>query len=150
MSERHKSRVLGIDYGERRVGLALSDPMGLIARGLPTIANKSLPEILESLENILQEHEVGVIVVGLPLTMRGEVSEMARKAEQFMQALRVEFDIPVQSWDERLTTALAHRTAKDYGKSPSRNKTAIDEISAILILQSYLDHQQSTVSKLHK
>jgi len=97
----------------------------------------------------LREYEVGLIVVGLPITMQGEVSEMARKAEQFMQALRAKFDIPVQPWDERLTTALAHRTAKYYGKSPSKNKMAIDEISAILILQSYLDHRKSKVSQVH-
>lgn len=149
MSEQHESRVLGIDYGERRIGLALSDPMGVIARGLPTISNKKLPEVLALLANILREYQVNLIVVGLPLTMQGEVSEMAKKAEQFIQAIRDKFDVPVQPWDERLTTAIAHRTAKEYGKSPSRNKTAIDQISAILILQSYLDRQSSKITKVH-
>lgn len=148
MAEESRSRVLGIDYGAKRIGVAVSDPTGLIARGLPTISHESLPKTLELLENLVHELGVRLVVVGFPLTLRGEVGHMADKTERFMQKLRERLDVPVEAWDERLTTALAHRTAKEYGKSPGRNKTAIDEIAATLILQNFLDHQRSKMPKL--
>jgi len=148
MVEERRTRVLGIDYGVKRIGLAVSDPTGLIAQGLPTLSHKSLPKTLESLENIVHELGVRLVVVGFPLTMRGEIGDMADKTEKFMQRLRERLDVPVEAWDERLTTVLAHRTAKEYGKSPGRNKTAIDEIAATLILQNYLDRQRAKMSKL--
>jgi len=132
-------RILGIDYGKKRIGLAVSDPMRKIAQGLPTIENCSLPEVFTELENIINHKEVIKIVVGFPITMKAEVGKAAQVTDRFVAALKKRFELPTVVWDERLTTVLAKRTMKEYGKSPSKNKSKVDEIAAILILQSYLD-----------
>ncbi len=132
-------RILGIDYGKKRIGLAVSDPMRKIARGLPTIENCSLPEVFTELENIINNQEVIKIVVGFPITMKAEVGKAAQVTDKFVTALKNRFELPTVVWDERLTSVLAKRTMQEYGKSPSKNKSKVDEIAAILILQSYLD-----------
>ena len=134
-----QGRILGIDYGKKRIGLAVSDPMRKIAQGLPTIANSSLPGIFTELENIISTHEINKIVVGFPITMKAEVGKAAQATDKFVTALKNRFDLPIMVWDERLTSVLARRTIKEFGKSPSKNKSKVDEIAAILILQSYLD-----------
>ena len=132
-------RILGIDYGKKRIGLAVSDPMRKIAQGLPTLTNSNLAQVFTDLENIISEHEIKKIVIGLPITMKAEVGRAAQVTNKFVTALKSRFELPTVVWDERLTSVLAKRTMKEYGKSPSKNKSKVDEIAAILILQSYLD-----------
>jgi len=134
-----QGRILGIDYGKKRIGLAVSDPMRKIAQGLPTVENSSLPEVFSELENIIIDHEINKIVVGFPVTMKAEVGKAAQFTNKFVTALKNRFELPTMVWDERLTSVLAKRTMKEFGKSPSKNKNKVDEIAAILILQSYLD-----------
>lgn len=136
-------RALGIDYGRKRIGLALSDPLGIIAQGLPTIANESLPNLLTKLETIIKEHKIKEIVVGLPITMKAETGVAAQVTNTFVTALKSRFNLPTVVWDERFTSVMAERTVKELGKSPSKNKGKVDEISAVLILQNYLDSVHS-------
>jgi len=134
-----RGRILGIDYGKKRIGLAVSDPVRKIAQGLPTLANTSLAQVFTELENIISDHEINKIVIGLPVTMKAEVGKAAQVTNKFVTALKNRFELPTMVWDERLTSVLARRTMKELGKSPSKNKNKVDEIAAILILQSYLD-----------
>ena len=134
-----QGRILGIDYGKKRIGLAVSDPMRKIAQGIPTLANSSLAQVFTELENIISDHEINKIVIGLPITMKAEVGKAAQVTNKFVTVLKNRFELPTMVWDERLTSVLARRTMKELGKSPSKNKNKVDEIAAILILQSYLD-----------
>jgi len=119
--------------------LAVSDPMRKIAQGLPTLTNSNLAQVFTDLENIISEHEIKKIVIGLPITMKAEVGKAAQVTNKFVTALKDRFELPTMVWDERLTSVLARRTMRELGKSPSKNKNKVDEIAAILILQSYLD-----------
>ncbi len=119
--------------------MAVSDPMRKIAQGLPTLTNSNLAQVFTDLKNIISEHEIKKIVIGLPITMKAEVGKAAQVTNKFVTALKDRFELPTMVWDERLTSVLARRTMRELGKSPSKNKNKVDEIAAILILQSYLD-----------
>lgn len=119
--------------------MAISDPMRKIAQGLPTLTNSNLAQVFTDLGNIISEHEIKKIVIGLPITMKAEVGKAAQVTNKFVTALKDRFELPTMVWDERLTSVLARRTMRELGKSPSKNKNKVDEIAAILILQSYLD-----------
>ncbi|MFQ5674577.1 MAG: Holliday junction resolvase RuvX [bacterium] len=134
-----QGRILGIDYGGKRIGLAVSDPSGIIARGLPTIANRGLPDVLDRIKRIVLEFGITEIVVGYPLTMKAKAGQAAQSTDRFMSALRKSLHLPTVAWDERLTSKLAERTIRELGKSPGKNKEKVDELAAVFILQSYLD-----------
>ena len=133
-------RIMAIDYGVRRIGIAVSDPLRMIAQALPTIQLKGLKQILSALETIINEKQVTEIVVGMPLNLKGEMTAAAQKVEKFMRLLQNQFKLPVHSWDERWTSMAAQRTIWEFGKAPSRHKDKVDQISAMLILQTFLDH----------
>ncbi len=133
-------RILAIDYGARRIGIAVSDPLRITAQTLPTIEAKGLEKVLSELETIIVDKKVAEIVIGMPLNLKGEKSAAAQKVEKFVQHLKNRFNLPVHSWDERWTSIAAQRTIREFGKSPSRHKKKVDQISAIFILQSFLDH----------
>lgn len=133
-------RILAIDYGVRRVGVAVSDPLRITAQSLPTIIAQSLEHLLSVLETIVNDKRVTEIVVGMPLNLKGEKSTAVHKVEQFVQHLKSRVNIPIHLWDERWTSRAAQRTIREFGKSPSRYKAKIDQISALLILQSFLDY----------
>jgi len=133
-------RILAIDYGARRIGIAVSDPLRLTAQSLPTMEARGLQKVLAELETIITGKNVVEIVVGMPLNLKGEKSQAAQKVEIFIQHLQKRFNLPIHSWDERWTSIAAQRTIREFGKSPSRHKEKVDQISAMLILQSFLDH----------
>jgi putative Holliday junction resolvase len=133
-------RILAIDYGARRVGIAVSDPLKLTAQSLPTIQAIGLQKVLSELEAIIADKNVAEIVVGMPLNLKGEKTAAAQKVEKFIHKLQNRFKLPVHSWDERWTSIAAQRTIWEFGKSPSQHKEKVDQISAMLILQSFLDH----------
>lgn len=135
-----RGRILAIDYGRKRIGVAVSDPLGLTAQGLPTITYSSEYDVLEKLRQIITEYEVNELVVGLPLNMKGEIGVSAYKAKLFFDCLQKKFGLPSTLWDERFSSVAAHRVLKELGESPSRNKQKVDQISAVLILQGYLDY----------
>jgi putative Holliday junction resolvase len=135
-------RVLGIDFGERRIGLALSDPTGTLATPLPTVkrrAGKRPP--LKALEEVIQEYEVEAIVFGLPLTPEGTESDWTRTIREVGKALSLRTGLPVHFVDERFTSARAERAVRSLGlpKHKREQKERVDAAAAVLILQSWLD-----------
>jgi len=133
-------RVLGVDVGERRLGVALSDPAGVVAHPLVTLRRQSWRRDLKILRELVERHKVERVVVGLPLRMDGTVGTSAKSALQFAERLRRALEVSVELWDERFTTLQAERALRESGTPPSRRRDLLNRVAAALILQSYLDH----------
>ncbi|MDN3513425.1 MAG: Holliday junction resolvase RuvX [Candidatus Brocadia sp.] len=132
-------RIMGIDYGEKRIGVAISDPLGIIAQGLPTIEYTNVPEALQKITNIVREKEATEIVVGLPKHMNNSLGEKAHAVLSFVDLLKKHTGIPINTIDERLSTVRAHRAMLEGDLSRKKRKERVDMIAAQLILQDYLD-----------
>ena len=135
-------RVLGLDYGSKTVGVAVSDPMGLTAQGVETIWRKQenkLRQTLARIEELVSEYQVERIVLGYPKNMNNTVGERALKSLEFKEKLERRTGLPVVMWDERLTTVEAERTLMETGVRRENRKQYLDELAAIFILQGYLD-----------
>jgi putative holliday junction resolvase len=132
-------RILGFDVGDRRIGLAISDPLGYTAQPLFTLHRAGRRADLKSVGRVLRKHGVTEAVVGNPLYMSGDQSPQAAKAQAFAEELRAEFGITVHLWDERLTTTQAHRHLDEAGHAAIGRKGIIDQVAAVLILQSFLE-----------
>lgn len=132
-------RILGLDIGDRRVGVAISDAFAITAQPLLTLTRSTLRHDLKSIGRILRKHGIVEIVAGNPLHMSGDLSPQAVKAQAFAEAVRQEFGLPMLLWDERLSTTQAHRQLDDLGHAAIGRKSIIDQVAAVLILQSYLD-----------
>ena len=130
--------VLAIDYGVKRVGLAASDPMGIIANGIGTLENA--PDLMQRISAIVQERNVTRIVVGLPLTLQGLDGDTTRLVRAFVEKLSAQVPVPVVLLDERFTSSIATQTIRDMGvgRKKRRDKGKVDEIAAIILLQDYL------------
>lgn len=135
----HAARILGLDVGARRIGIAVSDPLGITAQGLATLQRRNRRFDLGEIRKLLKEYEVQEIVVGNPLRMTGQSGTQAEKMATFAAQLRQTFSIPVYLWDERLSTAEAHRLLDETEIRDSRRRQVIDKMAAVLILQSFLD-----------
>lgn len=133
------ARVLGFDVGDRRIGLAISDPLGYTAQPLFTLHRAGKRADLKSVARVLRKHGVTEAVVGNPLYMSGDQSPQAAKAQAFAEDLRTELGLTVHLWDERLTTTQAHRHLDDAGHAAMGRKGIIDQVAAVLILQSFLE-----------
>ena len=136
------ARILSIDYGQKRTGIAVTDPLQIIANGVTTVPSE---QIIDFLRTYLQTEQVETIVVGLPKQMNNEPSENMRRIKPFVQKLKATFpDIPIVYFDERFTSTLAHRTMLEGGmkKKERQNKAKVDEISAVIILQGYLESKK--------
>lgn len=131
-------RILAVDWGARRIGLALSDPSGVIATGLPTLTVRGRDDALARVANVVREREAERIVVGLPLLLSGERGEAANAATAFAEALAARTGLPVDTYDERLTSALSQRRLQETGVRTGRAKSKIDQGAAIALLESYL------------
>ena len=131
-------RVLAVDWGERRIGLAVSDPTGLVARALPTLTVAGREEAIRGVASVARETGSERIVVGLPLLMSGEKGEAARDAERFAAELEARIDLPVHMYDERLTSALSQRRLRERGVRARRDKGTVDAGAAVALLESYL------------
>ena len=140
-------RVLGLDLGARRIGMAVSDPMGWTAQGLPTLERRSEQQVIAEIRRLVEELGVGRIVVGLPRNMDGTIGPEARKALTFVETLRASLGLPVETWDERLTTVAAHKSMMEGRLSRARRKRSVDRIAAQLILQGYLDSLRAPASR---
>jgi putative holliday junction resolvase len=134
-----KKRILALDLGARRIGVAVSDPLGITAQGLETIQRGNHRTDMEVLQRLAKQYEVGMVLVGDPLNMSGTAGPQAQKAEVFAGQLQRRLGIEVALWDERLTTAEAQRVLKASGVSLEKRKLAIDRMAAVILLQSYLD-----------
>ena len=135
-------RLLGLDVGASRIGVAISDPTGAIVSPLDAITRASLDNDLAAIAGLALEHGVAAIVVGLPVSLSGGLGPQGRAVRDFIRALSESSAVPVRSQDERFSTAEAERLLREAGHAPSRNKGLRDSASACVILQSYLDGQR--------
>lgn len=137
-------RLLSLDVGDRRIGTALSDPLGITATPLPAIDRRRVRDASAAVLTLAREHEVSGIVVGFPLTLSGEAAHQAAKVRDFVRVLESQTELPVVAVDERFSTQEAERLLKSTGRSSrSRDKGAVDSAAAAVILQTYLDAQAS-------
>ena len=140
-------RILGIDYGEARVGIAITDQLNITVQGLETIQrNGSDKVILRRLDEIFEKYEVDTIVVGMPLNMNGTMSERAKITEQFVHKLKCKYNkMEIHTIDERLTTVEAHKTMNFLEVNKNKKKNIVDTISAVYILETYLNKLKDTL-----
>lgn len=131
-----------MDVGTKRIGVALSDELFITAQGSATIERKTLESDLEEIKRVARENSVEEIVVGLPISMNGSYSEQTRKVVEFKDSLSKAVDIPVVTWDERLTTVQAERTLLEADVSRAKRRKAIDKLAAQAILQNFLDSRK--------
>lgn len=132
-------RILGIDYGRKRIGLAMSDPSQILAARLKTIVNTHRERVVEEIAAIVAENNIIAVVMGKPLHMSGEEGALLHDIEEFIRQLENKTEIPIFMWDERLTTVSAEKLLIDTGRSPSKSRSEIDQVAAAFLLQNFLD-----------
>lgn len=132
-------RILGLDHGDVRIGIALSDPTAFLASPLGVIKNSRTAAA--EVASLAKEHQVEKIVVGLPRNMNGSFGPAAEKVRAFMQQLKEKTEIPIVEWDERLSTVSAHKALREAGLNGKRRKSVVDQAAAQIILQNWLDAQ---------
>ncbi|WP_054958105.1 Holliday junction resolvase RuvX [Paenibacillus dakarensis] len=135
-------KIMGLDYGDRRIGVALSDVFGWTAQGLEVIDRRREGIELERITALVKEHEVSEIVVGLPKNMNGTIGPRGEICMEFAEVLRASLCLPVHLWDERLSTVSAERTLVEADVSRKKRKQVVDKMAASLILQNYLDSKR--------
>ena len=133
------SRFLGIDYGTVRIGLALSDPTGILASPLPFLENQSPQQVTSALSQLIQTHQIEGLVIGLPRNMDGTYGPSAQKVRDFIAQIQKSISLPITPIDERLTTAQASKQLSGIGLNQKQLRKKVDSSSASLILQQYLD-----------
>ena len=141
MDKKRLSRVLGLDFGERRIGLALSDPLGIIAKPLTIIDRKKTADHISRISEIVSERKITSIVVGLPLTLRGKYSKQTEIVLAFIDQLKSNLQIPIMTVDERLSSVAAEKALQAQAVKTGHNKGRVDETAAAIFLQEYLDSQ---------
>ena len=134
-----KARILALDLGKKRIGLAISDPLGLTAQGLPNLVRTNKRTDLDALAHLAAEREVALFLMGNPLNMSGRAGRQCEWVKEFADALERRTNLPVKLWDERLTTVEASRVLRLSGVSIEKRAAAVDRLSAVILLQSYLD-----------
>lgn len=140
-------RIMGLDFGSRTTGVAVSDPLRITAQGIETIVRKDenkLRQTCARIEELIEEYQIEAIVLGYPKNMNNTVGERAEKTESFKEMLERRTGKPVILWDERLTTVAAERVLMESGVRRENRKAVIDKVAAALILQSYLDSPESS------
>lgn len=142
-----EGRILALDFGKRRIGMAISDPLRLIATGLSTLTRTTIREDLEHIARVAAEHEVRLFLLGHPLNMDGTEGKQALNAREFGGRLQRKTGIPMQLWDERLTSVEAEEMLRERGERPDRRSGTVDRLAAALLLQRYLDHHHQAESE---
>jgi putative Holliday junction resolvase len=132
-------RILGLDHGTKRIGVALSDELGMIAQPLEFIPAHPEDDVFVRLKELIERNHVSEIIVGMPRNMNGTMGPAAEKAQVFIGQIKDHFDTPVRDWDERLTTVQAQRVLISAGTRRSKRKEKVDKMAAAILLQSYLD-----------
>ena len=133
------NRVLSIDYGNKRIGLAVSDPLQIIAKPYETISNESNDQVIKMLNEIIIEKNIGKIIIGLPLTLKGEKSKQTLETLKFVDFVKEKINIEVETYDERLSSIQAKNSLVMQGIKTGHNKGDVDQTAAALFLQGYLD-----------
>lgn len=132
-------RILGLDVGEKTIGVAISDPLGYTAQGVKTIRRQNKKVDIEELISLCSEYNVDTIVVGLPKNMNGTIGPTGEKILNFCELIKESINIPIKMWDERLTTVAANRAMLEADLSRAKRKKLVDKIASTYILQGYLD-----------
>jgi putative holliday junction resolvase len=140
MSER---RVMALDFGSKRIGVALSDPTQFLASPLTTLQAQPQARAVEQIVRLIGQHDVERLVVGMPFTLAGEIGPQAKVVEAFVEVLRAHTPVPIVLVDERLTSSEAERILIEAGLKPEKRKQQIDQVAAMLILQEYLDSRRN-------
>lgn len=135
-------RILGIDFGEKRIGLAVSDPLGYTAQGIETLQRKNKAQVIDALAKICAQREIGEIVIGFPINMDGSHGPKAQEVTALVPLLQKAAGVPVTTWDERLSTRQVSRVMMEGGLSRQKQKMQSDRLAATLILQSYLESKR--------
>tara|TARA_B100000315_G_scaffold251112_1_gene285332 strand:+ start:3264 stop:3695 length:432 start_codon:yes stop_codon:yes gene_type:complete len=135
--------MLGLDYGEKRIGVAMSDELGMMAHPVETYHRRSRAEDIDYVKKLVHTHAVKTIAVGLPKHMNGDLGTSAKRVTKFINELETELDITIVPWDERLTTVMAARILQKTTRSRAQRTKVIDQVASVLILQSYLDSMDS-------
>lgn len=136
-------RILGLDYGERRIGVAVSDPTGTTGQPLMVIDKRDPGSDIVKISDLVDDYDVDEVVVGLPISLSGEIGPQARTVLEFVEKLKAELRVPVKTWDERLTTSYAGRALKESDVRRKRRKEVVDKVAAAIILQGYLDSKRT-------
>jgi putative Holliday junction resolvase len=134
-----KPRILALDLGKKRIGLAISDPLGITAQGLPNLVRTNKRADLDALGELIREREVGEVLMGNPINMRGTEGQQSGWVREFAESIETRLGVPVRFWDERLTSVEAERVLRQSGISIEKRAAAVDRLSAVILLQSYLD-----------
>lgn len=134
-----RRRILALDVGRKRIGLAISDALGITAQGLPNLERTRKRDDLAALARLVEEHEVGSLLIGNPINMGGTEGRQSAWVREFAAALEKQTGLPICLWDERLTTVEANRLLRQSGISLEKRAAAVDRLSAVILLQSYLD-----------
>jgi putative Holliday junction resolvase len=134
-----QGRILALDLGKKRIGLAVSDPLGLTAQGLETLQRTRIRDDLNALARIAEQYQVRLILMGHPLHMSGDESRQAIYTREFGERLGARTRLPVEYWDERWTSIQAERVLKESGISIEKRAQAVDRLAAVILLESYLD-----------
>lgn len=134
-------RILGLDVGKKRIGVAVSDELGITAQGIGVIVRSSTKGDIQAISEIARKYRVNKIVIGLPVNMNGTLGPQGEEIKEFGEKLRNYLNIEVQYWDERLSTVAAERVLIDADISRKKRKNVIDKLSAVVILQNFLDSQ---------
>lgn len=137
------NRILGLDVGDRRIGVAVSDRLGITAQPVLTLVRTNRRQDLRSLARLIRKYGCTEVVVGNPIYMSGDLSPQAVKAQSFAHALQETTGVALHLWDERLSTTEAHRYLDEVGRAPSARRAVIDQVAAVLILQAFLDARAS-------
>jgi putative pre-16S rRNA nuclease len=132
-------RILALDLGRKRIGLALSDPLGISAQGIQTLQRTTIREDIAAIEALAREHDVKLILLGHPLNMKGDEGRQALYTRDFAERLRERTGLTVRFWDERLTSKEAERVLKQSGISIEKRAKAVDRLAAVILLASFLD-----------
>ena len=140
-------RVLGLDVGSKRIGLAVSDPLGITAQGLETIRRQNKRLDFEELGKIIRQYSVSEIVVGYPLRLSGAEGTQSEKMQLFAEDLRKKFGLPVHLWDERLTSSQANRLLREMELSIQKRAGAVDRMAAVLILQNWMEARSAAFGR---
>jgi putative holliday junction resolvase len=136
-------RILALDFGSKRIGLAITDELGLTAQGLPTLLRTNKRNDLDHLRRVIKQYEVGELLMGLPLRLSGATGIQSDKVEVFAEELRKKFKLPVHLFDERLTSVQANRVLRESEMSIRRRAEVVDQLAAVLILQAFLEARRA-------
>jgi putative holliday junction resolvase len=136
-----RGRILALDVGRKRIGLAVTDELGITAQGIETLQRTRIRDDLDALESIVQKWNIKLLLVGRPLHMSGRESRQSEYTQEFAERLEQRVGLPLVFWDERLTSAEAERMLRQAGASLNQKKKAVDRLAAVLLLESYLENQ---------